>query len=53
MAQVTTRFFDQVSGVRRQLARVVHDIAIGLDALHRVQFEEPWRPVRRPMYGEW
>ena len=48
-----TGIFDHFAGARRGFGRLVHEIAAGLEALHRVQFDEPWKPVRKPTYGEW
>lgn len=45
-----TQFFDHI---RVRVGRFVHEFGVGLAALHRVQFAEPWKPARRPTYGEW
>lgn len=48
-----TRFFDHLGDLGRRLRRLGADIRAGLDALHRVQFDEPWIGNRRPTYEEW
>ena len=47
------QFFDHINSFRVTLGRVISEINAGLVALHRVQFDEPWKPVRKPTYGEW
>ena len=48
-----TPIFDHLAGARQRFGRLVSEIAAGLAVLHRVQFEEPWKPARKPTYGEW
>ncbi len=47
------QFFDHINSFGASLRRLIRDINVGLVALHRVQFDEPWKSARRPMYGEW
>ena len=49
----TTQNFDHLRNLGRLLRRFGADVGAGLDALHRVQFDEPWTRNRRPTYEEW
>ena len=48
-----SRIFDHLGRIWRVVAAFVNDIKAGLDALHRVQFDEPWKGAHRPTYEEW
>lgn len=52
MIRNTSKFFDQVTGAWARLGRFVQEVNVGLAALHRAQFDEPWKPTHRPTYGE-
>ena len=38
-----TGSFDRRNDGRSRLGQLVRDIALGLETLHRVQFEQPWK----------
>ena len=48
-----SRIFDHLNAVGARLRGFVDEIKAGLDALHRVQFDEPWNRAHRPTYEEW
>lgn len=48
-----SRIFDHLSVVWARVCRVAGNVNTGLDALHRVQFDEPWNRAHRPTYEEW
>ena len=47
------QFFDHINNFRATVGRLAHEINAGLFALHRVQFDEPWKSERRLSYDEW
>lgn len=49
----STQIFDQMTNAWARFGQLVREVNLGLTALHRVQFDEPWKPIRKPTYGEW